>query len=117
MTTPEGEVKKQIVKLLTKYKIYSAALAGGGKHGNGFPEDAQGWYNSPVKGAFGVNGIPDFYGSYKGMFWAVEAKAPGKKSSGFQALQIAAIAQSGGFVCVVDGEESLKIFEAWLEGV
>lgn len=117
MSTPEGEVKKLVVKVLTKHKIYSAACAGGGKHGAGFPADAQGWYNSPVKGAFGVNGIPDFYGNYKGLFWAAEAKAPGKKPSGFQALQIAAIKQSGGFVCVIDGPETLKVFETWLEGV
>ena len=111
MSTPEGEVKDAIKALLALHKIYPSSKAGA------FLEGAQGWVNMPVKGSFGVSGIPDFHGHYRGLFFAVEAKAPGKKPTGFQALQIAAIKQSGGFVCVVDGPESLKLFETWLKSI
>jgi len=110
--TPEGRVKAAIDALLTRYKIYSAAKAGA------FPADAEGWYYKPVQGsAFGVSGIPDYIFFYRGLGGAIEAKAPGRKPSGFQALQIAAIAASGGAVFIIDGEESLKEFEEWLEYV
>jgi len=117
MSTPEGKVKDQIKKLLEKYKIYPAAKAGSGKGGAGFPEDAEGWYTMPVKAQFGVSGIPDFHGHYQGYFWAVEAKAKGKKPSGFQQHQINAIKCSGGYVTVVDGPESLAEFATWLEHI
>lgn len=108
--TPEGEVKKKIKALLAEYKIYPASKAGD------FPADARGWYYMPHQGALGVTGIPDFLGHYLGRFFAIEAKASGKKPTGFQALQIAAIDTSGGTVFVVDGPESLKTFEGWLKG-
>jgi len=111
-TTPEGRVKAAIDALLTKYKIYSAAKAGA------FPTDAEGGYYKPVQGsAFGVSGIPDYIFFYRGFGGAVEAKAPGMKPTGFQALQLAAIKASGGAVFVVDGEESLKEFETWVRSV
>lgn len=108
--TPENAVKKQITQLLTSYDIQPAAKAGT------FTESA-GWYYAAVQGPLSVRGIPDFIGHYHGRFWAIEAKAPGKKPTGFQALQIAAIAASSGAVFVVDGEESLKEFETWLRSV
>ena len=115
MSTPEGKVKESIKAVLAQYKIYPASKAGSGPGGTGFPEDAQGWYTTPVKNAFGVSGIPDFHGHYRGIFWACEAKAKGKTPSGFQKLQIDAISCSGGAVFVVDGPESLKEFEKWLQ--
>ena len=115
MSTPEGKVKDSIRKLLVKYKIYPAAKAGSGKKGVGFPEDAEGWYTMPVKAQFGVSGIPDFHGHYRGVFWAIEAKAKGKKPTGFQQHQINAISCSGGFIMVVDGPESLEEFRQWLD--
>ena len=108
MSTPEGKVKDEVKKLLTKYKIYPAKDAGN------FPKDAEGWYWMPVKNSMGISGIPDVVGHYLGYFFSVETKAPKKKPTGFQALQIAAIAASGGAVFIVDGPESLKEFEVWL---
>ena len=111
MSTPEREVKDAIKALLALHKIYPSSKAGA------FPEDAQGWYYFAVQGIMSVKGVPDIIGHYRGVFFAVEAKALGKKPTGFQALQIAAIKQSGGFVCVVDGPESLKLFETWLKSI
>ena len=110
MSTPEGAVKKIIVELLRKYNVVPASRSG-------VNSKCDGWYYFAVQGMLSVKGVPDIVGHYRGLFFAVEAKAPGKKPTGFQALQIAAIKQSGGFVCVVDGPESLKIFEEWLEGL
>ena len=111
MSTPEGRVKESIKTVLAQYKIYPASKAGA------FPSDAQGWYTMPVKGAFGTSGIPDFHGHYRGIFWACEAKAKGETPTGFQALQIDAISCSGGACFVVDGPETLKVFEEWLKRV
>lgn len=107
MTTKEGEVKDDIKKLLELYKIYPASKAGA------FPADVQGWYYMPVPSALGVSGIPDFIGHYRGEFFGIEAKAPGKLPTGFQALQVGTITMSGGRCFVVDGD--LQEVEAWLK--
>ena len=109
-STPENAVKRQIVQLLAQYDIQPAAKAGT------FTESA-GWYYFAVQGQMSVRGVPDIVGHYRGRFWAIEAKAPGKKPTGFQALQLSAIKASGGAVFVIDGEESLKEFETWLRSV
>jgi len=107
--TPEGLTKSLIRDLLKKYKIYRASKAGA------FPEDAEGWYYMPMGGYGGVSGIPDFVGCYRGRFWAIEAKAPKKTPTGFQEKQIQAIRNSGAVCFVVDGAESLKLFQEWLD--
>ena len=106
--TPEGKIKDIVASCLEQHKIYPAKKAGV------FPAGVAGWYFMPTTAGLGVKGIPDFIGTYKTLFFAIETKAPGKKPTGFQALQIAAIRQAGGAVFVVDSEESLKEFEAWL---
>jgi len=106
--TPEGKTKKLIYELLAKYDIQSSTKAGT------FTK-AAGWWYPAVQGMMSVRGVPDIVGTFNGKFFAIEAKAPGKKPTGLQALQIAAIAASGGAVFVVDGEESLKGFETWLK--
>ena len=108
MSTPEGEVKKLIDAMLLKYKIYSAAKAGA------FSDDACGWYYKPVQHA-GVSGVPDYIGHFYGYFFSIEAKAPGKTPTGFQALQIDAIETSGAAAFIVDGAESLVGVERWFE--
>jgi hypothetical protein len=65
----------------------------------------------------GVKGIPDFLGHFKGLLFGIEAKAPREDPTGFQLLQIKAIASSGGAVFVVDGADSLGLFEEWLKTV
>ena len=108
--TPEGITKRLIYALLAEYDILSAAKAGTFEKADGY------WYPA-VQGAMSIGGLPDVVGHYLGMFFAIEAKALGKKPSGLQALQISAIASSGGAVFVVDGEATLKAFQEWLEKV
>lgn len=105
--TPEGAVKDKVKKCLATHGIFSASKAGS------FPENAQGWYFMPVSSGHGVSGIPDFLGQHRGRFFGIETKAPGRKPSGFQALQIAAIRASGGAMFVIDGD--LTELESWLK--
>ena len=58
--TPEGRVKDAIKKHL---KSIGA------------------WYFMPVSNGMGQVGIPDIICCYKGVFVAIEAKAPGKRSN------------------------------------
>ena len=110
MSTPEGLVKNLARDLLARYDIQPASKAGTFKQ-------AAGWYYFAVQGMMSVKGIPDIVGFYRGIAFFLELKAPGRKPTGFQRLQIDAISCSGGEVFVVDGPESLKIFEEWLEEI
>lgn len=109
-TTPEGKVKNLVKDLLAEYGLMPAAKAG-------TFDKADGWYFFAVQGPMSVKGIPDVIGHYYNNFFGVEVKAPKKQPSGFQALQISAIRRSGGAVFVIDGPESLKVFEEWLQSV
>lgn len=110
MTTPEGKIKSAVKALLAAYDIRAAKDAGAF-------DTASGWYFMPTTAGLGVKGIPDFLGHFHGVFFGIETKAPGKKPSGFQALQLNAIDCSGGAVFVVDGVESLDVFKAWLDEI
>lgn len=93
MITPEGKVKKQIRDLLDSFPTI--------------------WYFSPQGGRFGKSGIPDIIGCYRGKFFAVEVKAPGKKenTTALQKAQIQAIRDVWGQVIVVDNATD---FSKWL---
>jgi len=105
--TPEGKVKAAVKLCLASYDIQEAKKAGAF-------ESAAGWYYMPGQRGYGVTGIPDFIGHYKGYFFAIETKAPGKVPEGFQSLQIEAISRSGGYVFIIDGEGGLSSFRQWL---
>ena len=111
--TPEGLVKKAVKKLLAEFNIQEAKDAGT-EINRSTPYD--GWYYMPGQNGYGVKGVGDFMGHYKGLFFTIETKAPGKEPKGFQALQIKAIRESGGMVFVVDGMEGLNRIRLWLIG-
>jgi len=48
------------------------------------------WWFMPAAHGYGINGVPDFVGCYRGVFFAIEAKAPGKLRT-LTPLQTAAI--------------------------
>jgi len=106
--TEESKIKKLVRELLLKYDIQPASKAG-------TFTSAAGWYFWAASSGFGTKGVPDAIGHYHGRFFGIETKAPGKKPTGFQLLQIEALRASGVEVFVVDGEESLRKFEEWLE--
>lgn len=90
MTTPEGRVKREIKKVLDRCDAY---------------------YEMPVPGGFGKPGL-DFHGCIEGRYFAVEAKAPGKKPTRRQENTISEIERRGGRVFVVDGD--VGELERWL---
>ena len=83
MSTPEGKVKRKVTELLKKYSDL--------------------YYEMPVPGGYGKSGL-DYIGCYKGKFFSVETKAPGKKPTDRQQLTISAITRAGGAVFVIDGD-------------
>lgn len=96
MSTPEGRVKDAIRKLLAKY-------------------DGMYFY-MPVPSGYGRTTI-DFLGCYRGRFFAIEAKAPGKKPTLKQSDALQAIAAAMGKTFVVDNVSSpvLEDLRAWLD--
>lgn len=67
MMESEADVKKGVRELLDSY-------------GN------QAWYFMPVPTGYGVRGVPDFIVCFRGLFLAIEAKAP-KVSTELKGLQ------------------------------
>ena len=108
--TPEGKVKSDLRDILHAHNITPAAKAGAL-----LTKTSTGWYFMPPGTQFSIKGVPDFIGKYHGFFWAVETKAPKKKPTGFQKLQIDAINKSPGPCFVIDGD--FTEFEAWLKGI
>lgn len=94
MATPEGKVKAVVKKLLEQ-------------HGA--------WYFMPVSGGFGRAGVPDFVGVHCGLFFAVETKAAGGKTTRLQDIEMRKITEAGGTCFVVEGVEGTKELQLWLE--
>ena len=90
-STPEGKVKDACKKYL---KSIGA------------------WFFMPVSNGMGQVGIPDIICCYKGMFIAVETKAPGKKANTTpnQDRVIEAIQGADGWAIVVDNVDQLEEF-------
>jgi hypothetical protein len=68
------------------------------------------WFFMPVSNGMGQVGIPDIICCYKGMFVAIETKAPGKRANTTpnQDRVIEAIRNAKGFAWVVDNPDDLK---------
>jgi Holliday junction resolvase len=89
-STPEGKVKDAIKKFL---------------------KERGAWYFMPVSNGMGQVGIPDIIICYKGVFVAIEAKAPGKKKNitSNQERVIEAIRSADGFAWVVDNPDDMPM--------
>ena len=90
-TTPEGKVKKTVSTLL--------------KSVDGL------FYTMPVPSGFGESTL-DYIGCYRGKYFAVETKAPGKKPTDRQQAIIAKMRAAGGAVFVIDGD--LTELKLWI---
>ena len=95
--TPEGKVKDAIKKFL---------------------KERGAWYFMPVSNGMGQVGIPDIICCYKGVFVAIEAKAPGKLHTvtANQQRVIDEIKAHGGIAVVADSTDSLIPLFDILEG-
>lgn len=89
--TPEGKVKAKVSALLKSIPGV--------------------WYTMPVPSGFGESTL-DYLGSNRGLFFAIETKAPGKKPTSRQMNTMAAIERGGGKTFVVDGD--ITELETWL---
>lgn len=101
--TPEGKVKRSIQRELDARGLWRA----GGKLP---PERVIGWYWMPVPNGLGVHGIPDFVGVLYGLFFAIEAKAPGGKLTPNQERRHEEIRAAGGIVLTVSDAQEVREF-------
>ena len=87
--TPEGVVKDACKKFL---------------------KERGAWFFMPVSNGMGQVGIPDIIICYKGIFVAIETKAPGKRNqtTANQDRVLDAIQKADGFAWVVDNPNDLK---------
>ena len=89
-STPEGKVKDACKKFL---------------------KERGAWFFMPVSNGMGQVGIPDIIICYKGIFVAIETKAPGKKANitANQERVIEAIRNADGFAWVVDNPDDMPM--------
>lgn len=87
--TPEGKVKAKI-------KDYLKSIGA--------------WFYMPVSNGMGRVGCPDILVCYKGLFFAFEVKAPGKRKNTTpnQDREISDIQRANGLALVVDDVEQVK---------
>ena len=96
-TTPEGKIKRKIKGVLDNYRNVSNIYT-----------------YMPVPGGFGAPSL-DYLGCVNGMFFAIEAKRPGGKPTLRQLGTIQMLQAAGAAVFVISDDESLRVFERWLE--
>ena len=89
--TPEGKVKADIKKFLMRVGA---------------------WFCMPATGGFGKSGVPDFLVCWKGRFFGIEAKAPGKSgnTTPAQDQQLKEIEEAGGHSLVCDDVSALVLY-------
>lgn len=69
------------------------------------------WRYNPPGGAFGRNGIPDFFFLYKGIFIAIEVKSESGKPTDLQIKQLKVLAENGAIAAIVVGCDSTKMLK------
>lgn len=96
MNTPEGKVKKDVKELLQRMQI---------------------WFYMPVQTGYGLTGIPDFICCWKGLFIAIECKAPGREKTvtPSQRRILNEIREHGGRAVVVSSAVELGLWLGLLE--
>ena len=89
-TTPEGKLKALIKAFLRT--------------------QAHCFFFMPATHGFGINGIPDIVGCYKGLFFAIEVKAPGKlrNVTALQRMQINQINHAHGWAVAADSVQHVE---------
>lgn len=94
MTTPEAKVKAKVNKVLARYKDLYRYM--------------------PVPSGYGAPSL-DYVCCYRGQFFAIETKAPGKKPTAVQMHTIAAMERAGARVFVIDHVDATGPLEEYLE--
>ena len=86
MRTPEGQIKDKVKAYL---------------------KEKRAWYFMPVPSGYGIPTL-DFIGCYKGKFFAIETKAPGKEPTRRQFNTMMAMQDAGGWVVWSNDWDRLK---------
>lgn len=94
MSTPEGEVKAAIKKVLNKF--------------------VEVWWFMPVMGMGGVSGIHDFIICANGHFFSIEAKPIGGKPTALQDLVARGIKAANGATLLIRGVHEMDVLESYL---
>ena len=79
--TPEAKVKAKVKKILVETGAY---------------------YAMPVGTGFGNAGVPDFLICKAGLFYGIECKANGNRTTALQEKHLADIRRAGGVALVID---------------
>lgn len=87
--TPEAKVKVEIRRVLI---------------GHGC------WFFMPSMNGYGRAGIPDFIGCYKGLFFAIEAKAPMGRMTEHQKREMDAIGKADGHAVIARSGDDAREF-------
>lgn len=68
------------------------------------------WFFFPATHGYGINGVPDIVGCYRGVFFAVEVKAPGKLRgvTALQQIQIDGINKALGYAIAADDVQTVR---------
>lgn len=93
MATPESYVKKKVVAVLKRHKVY---------------------WHCPVQNGMGKPSL-DFICCHKGYFIAIETKAGNKQPTTRQEITMNEIRAAGGFVFLINEVQGLVELEAFLE--
>lgn len=96
-TTPEGKIKTKVKQVLDRYREHCYTYM-------------------PVPSGYGKAAL-DWLGAIRGVAFAIEAKAPGKKPTARQALAITDMERGGVTVFVINDERGLEALSTWLSGV
>ena len=93
--TPEGKVKKAVVKQLKELGAY---------------------YFFPMTGGYGKSGVPDIVGCHEGKFFGIECKAGRNKPTALQENNLRDIKNAGGLSLVVN-EDNMAQVKGMLDGI
>lgn len=93
--TPEGKIKKRVSNYLRRLDTI--------------------WYTMPVPSGYGMSTL-DYIGSYRGRFFAIETKAPGKKPTPRQEITMEDMRNAGATVFLIDSDD-LSALHEWVESI
>ena len=93
--TPEGKVKKAVVKQLKELGAY---------------------YFFPMTGGYGKSGVPDIVGCHEGKFFGIECKAGRNKPTALQEKNLRDIKNAGGLSLVIN-EDNMAQVKGMLDGI
>jgi hypothetical protein len=91
--TPEGKVKKRIKEILDACRPHV-------------------YYHMPMQNGMGAPTL-DFVGCCAGMYFTIEAKAPGAVPTARQNITLITVCSAGGKTFVIDGD--VKELKLWLK--